>query len=148
MTSVDKSETQSVVVERRMAHPQEKIWRALTQGPLIADWLMANDFQPVVGHRFNLRTAPSPHWNGVLDCEVLTVEPNQRLAYSWNASGAEAATGIKTVVTWTLEPADGGTLVRMEQAGFRPDQQNNYQGAAYGWRHFFGGLERVVGGLE
>jgi uncharacterized protein YndB with AHSA1/START domain len=109
---------------------------------------MANDFLPVVGHRFNLRTVPMPHWNGVLDCEVLTVEPNRRLAYSWNASGAEAATGIKTVVTWTLEPAAGGTLVRMEQSGFRPEQMNNYQGAAYGWQRYFTGLERVVGELK
>jgi uncharacterized protein YndB with AHSA1/START domain len=141
------SETQSVVVERQMAHPPEKIWRALTQGALIEDWLMANDFQPIVGHRFNLRTAPMPHWNGVLDCEVLIVEPNRRLAYTWNASGAEAATGIRTVVTWTLEPAAGGTLVRMEQSGFRPDQKANYQGAAYGWQRYCDGLERVVGDL-
>jgi uncharacterized protein YndB with AHSA1/START domain len=142
------TETLSVVVERQLAHPPEKIWRALTQGPLIADWLMANDFQPVVGHRFNLRTTPMPHWNGVLDCEVLAVEPNRRLAYSWNASGAEAATGIGTVVTWTLEPSTAGTLVRMEQSGFRPDQKGNYQGAAYGWQRYFDGLERVVGALK
>jgi uncharacterized protein YndB with AHSA1/START domain len=142
------TETLSVVVERQLAHPPEKIWRALTQGQLIADWLMANDFEPVVGHRFNLRTTPMPHWNGVLDCEVLTVEPNRRLAYSWNASGAEAATGIRTVVTWTLEPSTAGTLVRMEQSGFRPDQKGNYQGAAYGWQRCFDGLERVVGELK
>jgi uncharacterized protein YndB with AHSA1/START domain len=141
-------ETKSVVVERTMAHPPEKIWRALTQGPLIEDWLMANDFAPVVGHRFNLRTEPSPHWNGVLDCEVLAVEPGRRLAYSWNSSGEEAATGVKTVVTWTLTPAGGGTLVRMEQSGFRPDQANNYRGAEYGWKRYFEGLERVLGGLE
>ena len=141
-------ETRSVVVERTMAHPPEKIWRALTQGPLIEDWLMANDFQPVVGHRFNLRTAPSPHWSGVLDCEVLAVEPNRQLAYRWDSSGAEAANGLNTVVTWTLTPAGGGTLVRMEQAGFRPDQTNNYQGARYGWQRHLDGLERVVGGLE
>ena len=142
------SETRSVVVERQMAHPPEKIWRALTQGPLIEDWLMANDFQPVVGHRFNLRTAPSPHWNGILDCEVIAVETNRRLAYSWNSSGEEAATGVKTVVTWTLIPVGGSTLVRMEQTGFRADQKANYQGAAYGWQRYLDGLERVVGGLE
>jgi uncharacterized protein YndB with AHSA1/START domain len=142
------SETRSVVVERQMAHPPEKIWRALTQGPLIEDWLMANDFQPVVGHRFNLRTAPSPHWNGVLDCEVLAVEDNRRLAYTWNSSGEEAATGLKTVVTWTLTPIGRSTLVRMEQTGFRADQKGNYQGAAYGWQRYLDGLERVVGGLE
>ena len=41
----------SIVVERVMPHPLEKIWRALTQAPLIEEWLMRNDFQPVVGHK-------------------------------------------------------------------------------------------------
>ena len=109
---------------------------------------MKNDFQPVVGHRFNLRAAPTPHWNGVTDCEVLVVEPHARLSYSWNASGEEAAKGLKTVVTSTLTPTRNGTHVRMEQSGFRPEEEANYQGANYGWQRFFGGLERVVAGLK
>jgi len=144
----DDSATRSLVVERVMAHPPEKIWRALTQGPLIEDWLMANDFRPVVGHKFNFRTTPMPHWNGVVDCEVLAVEPNRHLSYTWNSSGEEAATGLKTVVTWTLTPTSGGTVVRMEQAGFRPDEDFNYRGATYGWQRYFGGLERVVAALD
>jgi uncharacterized protein YndB with AHSA1/START domain len=139
---------QTLVVERRMPHRAEKIWRALTQGPLIEEWLMANDFAPVVGHRFTLRSTPSPHWNGVLDCEVLTVEPARRLAYTWNASGTEAIGGLKTVVTWTLQEADGSTLVRMEQSGFRPQDAANFQGANYGWQKFFAALQRVIGGLS
>ena len=139
--------TRSLVVEREIPHPQEKIWRALTQGALIEDWLMANDFRPVVGHRFNFRSPPQPQWNGVIDCEVLAVEPHDRLSYSWNASGDEAADGLKTVVTWTLTPSARGTHVRMEQAGFRPQDEYNYQGANYGWQKFFAGLERVVDGL-
>jgi uncharacterized protein YndB with AHSA1/START domain len=142
-----KAAARSVIVERMMSHPPEKIWRALTQGPLLGEWLMANDFQPVVGHRFNFRATPMPHWNGIVDGEVLVVEPHQRLSYRWNASGNEAATGLKTVVTWTLTPADGGTLVRMEQSGFRPGETANYQGAAYGWQRFIAGLERVVAAL-
>jgi uncharacterized protein YndB with AHSA1/START domain len=136
--------TRTVVVERVMPHPPEKIWRALTQAPLIEEWLMQNDFQPVVGHRFNLRSPPMPHWNGVVDCEVLAVEPPKRLVFSWNASGAEAATGIKTVVTWTLTPAGGGTHLRMEQSGFRNDQPQNYRGATAGWHRFFTNLEQVL----
>jgi uncharacterized protein YndB with AHSA1/START domain len=139
--------TRSLVVERVMPHPPEKIWRALTQRPLIEGWLMRNDFQPVVGHRFNFRAAPMPHWNGVTDCQVLAVEPNKRLSYSWNASGEEAAGGLKTVVTWTLTPAKGGTHLRMEQSGFRPEQEANYKGANYGWQRFIAGLEQVVAKL-
>ena len=140
--------TGSLVVEREMPHPPQKVWRALTQSPLIEEWLMKNDFKLVVGHRFNFRAEPMPHWNGVTDCEVLVVEPNRRLAYSWNASGEEAAGGLKTVVTWTLTPTKGGVLVRMEQSGFRPEDDANYQGANYGWQRFIAGLERVVAGLD
>src|SRR5579872_5463326 len=129
--------TRSVVIEKEMAHPPEKIWRALTQGSLIEQWLMKNDFQPVVGHSFNFRMEPMPHWDGVIDCEVRIVEPNQRLSYSWNALGLES------VVVWTLTPTKGGTLVRMEQSGFRPGQEAAYKGANYGWQNFIGGLEKV-----
>ena len=88
-----------------------------------------------------------PHWNGVTDCQVMVVEPNERLSYSWNASGDEAAKGLKTVVTWTLTPTQGGTHVRMEQSGFRPEEEANYRGASYGWARFIDGLQRVTAGL-
>ncbi len=140
--------TRSLVIEREMPHSPEKVWRALTQGPLIEEWLMANDFQPVVGHRFNFRAPPMPHWNGVTDCEVLAVEPCERLSYSWNASGEESAGGLKTVVTWTLTPTAAGALVRMEQSGFCPEDERNYQGASYGWQRYIGGLARVTAGLD
>jgi uncharacterized protein YndB with AHSA1/START domain len=133
--------TRSLVIEKELPHPPEKIWRALTQGPLIKEWLMDNDFQAVVGHRFNFRSPPMPNWDGVIDSDVLVVEPNKKLSYSWNALGLES------VVVWTLAATKGGTLVRMEQSGFRPDQEANYKGANYGWQKFIGNLERVVAGL-
>ncbi len=140
--------TRSIVVERVMPHPPEKVWHALTRGPLLEAWLMKNDFQPVVGHRFTFRATPLPHWNGVVDCEVLAVEPCQRLSYSWNASGKEAADGLKTVVTWTLTAVEGGVLVRLEHSGFRPEDEANYQGATHGWQRFVAALERVVAELD
>jgi uncharacterized protein YndB with AHSA1/START domain len=140
--------TRSVIVERVMPFAPERIWRAVTQGALIEEWLMQNDFQPVVGHRFQLRMPPMAKWNGVTDCEVLIVEAQQCLCYTWNASGEEADAGLKTVVTWTLENVDGGTLLRMEQSGFREHETINYKGATYGWQKFIGELERVVAGLE
>jgi len=133
--------TRTLVIERVMPHPPEKIWRALTQAPLIEAWLMQNDFEPVVGRKFNFRSTPMPQWNGVVDCEVLIVEPDRRLAYRWDALG------IETIVTFTLTPTTGGTQVRMEQSGFRPEQTANYQGANYGWQKFIAGLERVAAGL-
>ncbi len=140
--------TRAVVVERRMPHSLDKVWRALTQGPLLEAWLMANDFEPVVGHRFTFHMPPMQGWNGVTDCEVLTVVPNEELSYTWNASGEEAAAGLRTIVTWTLEPVAGGVLVRMAQSGFREQDQRNFMGAKYGWERNLGQLEAVVARLS
>ena len=127
------TETRSVVVEREIAYPPEKIWRALTQPHLIEEWLMKSDFAPVVDHDFTFRG----DW-GSVDCRVLEVEPHSSLAYSWGAMGLES------VVIWTLTPTAAGTHLRMEQRGFRPDQEQAYQGARIGWRNFLARLEQVV----
>lgn len=123
----------TVVVERELSHPPEKLWRALTQPHLIEAWLMKNDFLAASGHHFNFRA----DW-GTVDCQVMEVEPQKTLAYTWNAMGLES------VVTWTLAATATGTRLRMEQSGFRPDQEQAYQGAQYGWPHFFNSLEQVV----
>jgi uncharacterized protein YndB with AHSA1/START domain len=134
--------TRSVVIEKELPYPPEKIWRALTQGSLIKEWLMDNDFEPVVGHKFNFRSTPVPNWNGIIDSEVLVVEPNKKLSYKWGAFGLES------LVVWTLVATSGGTLVRMEHSGFGADQEAAYKGATYGWQRFIGNLERVVAGLH
>jgi uncharacterized protein YndB with AHSA1/START domain len=127
------TETRSVVVEKVIPYPPEKIWRALTQPHLIEDWLMKNDFQPVVNHRFRF----TADW-GAVDCQIITIEPYKTLSYSW------AAYGLASVVTWTLTPTSTGTHLRMVQSGFRTDQQQAYEGAQAGWSRFFGALEQVL----
>jgi uncharacterized protein YndB with AHSA1/START domain len=134
------TETRSVVVEREMPFAPERLWRALTQPHLIAEWLMQNDFDPVVGHRFNLRG----DWGGVLDCEVLAVEPHKTLSYTWNHAHADAAYNLQSVVTFTLTPTPTGTHLRMEQTGFRPEQRQAYGGASAGWQQFFTKLEQLL----
>jgi len=127
------TETRSVVVEREFPYPPEKLWRALTQPHLIAEWLMQNDFVPAANHRFKLGTS----W-GHIDCQVKTIEPNKTLSYSWDALG------LVSVVTWTLSPTTTGTHLRMEQKGFRPDQKQAFHGARAGWSKFFANLEQVL----
>jgi uncharacterized protein YndB with AHSA1/START domain len=134
------TQTRSVVVEREIAHPPEKLWRALTQPHLMEEWLMKNDFKPSVGHRFNLRG----DWGGVLDCEVLVVEPQRTLAYTWNFAHDDPAFSLQSVVTFTLTPTGQGTHLRMEQSGFRPNQKQAFGGAHAGWKQFFDNLEQVV----
>jgi uncharacterized protein YndB with AHSA1/START domain len=138
----DTAPTRTLVIERVMPHPQEKIWRALTEGRLIAEWLMTNDFQPIVGHRFSFRATPVVGWNGVIDCEVLVVDPISRLSYGWGTLGLES------VVAWTLTPTETGTHVRMEHSGFPSEESASYRGAKFGWNKFIGNLDRVVGGMN
>ena len=143
MTSA-ATEIRSVVVEREISCPPEKLWRALTQPHLIEEWLMKNDFTPLVGHRFKLRG----DWGGVLDCEVLAVEPPRTLSYTWDHKHENAAFNLTSVVTFTLTPTSTGTHLRMEQSGFRPDQPQAYGGAMHGWRQFFENLEQVVARMD
>jgi uncharacterized protein YndB with AHSA1/START domain len=131
------TELRAVIVEREIAYPPEKIWRALTQPHLIEEWLMKNDFKPVMDHRFNLRA----DW-GSVDCQVTSIEPQKTLAYTW------AAYGVESVVTWTLTPTAAGTHLRMEHVGFRTDQEQAYQGAKAGWPRFLASFEQVLAKID
>jgi uncharacterized protein YndB with AHSA1/START domain len=133
-------DTRSVVIERDIAHPPERIWRALTQPHLIEEWLMKNDFVPEVGHRFNLRG----EWGGVLDCEVLAIEPGRSLSYSWDFAHEDPAYDLRSTVTFTLTPIAGGTHLQVEQVGFRPEQKQAFGGAKLGWQKFLAKLDEIA----
>jgi uncharacterized protein YndB with AHSA1/START domain len=132
----------TVVVERVFAHPPEKLWRALTEKSLVAEWLMQNDFAPVAGQKFQLRSDPVAGWDGIIDCKVLIVDPMKRLSYSWRTLG------LGSVVLFTLTPTNDGTLLRMEHSGFSSDQSAAYKGATYGWKKFLGNLDQLLERLD
>jgi uncharacterized protein YndB with AHSA1/START domain len=131
------AETKSVIVEREIAFPPQKIWRALTQPQLMAGWLMKSDFKPEVDHRFRF----TADW-GAVDCQVLALDEPRTLSYSWSSYGVE------TMVEWTLTPTETGTLLRMEQTGFRRDNPQAYGGAKQGWPRFFAILEQTLARLD
>lgn len=131
--NIPSGQTRSVVLERELPYPPERIWRGLTHPPLIAEWLIENDFSSVVEHRFGL----CADW-GDVDCEVVVVEPNGTLSYPWAGYGRES------VVTRTLVPTGTGTRPRMERSGFRQDQAQAYQGATYGWQRFMGARGQIL----
>jgi uncharacterized protein YndB with AHSA1/START domain len=131
------TETRSVIVEREIAYPPEKIWRALTQPHLIGEWLMKNDFKPVVGHSFKF----TEDWGGI-DCKVETLEPNKTLSYSWSAFG------LDTTVTWTLTATDTGTHLRVEQSGFGPGTGQAYNGARMAWPEYLAAMEELLKKLD
>ena len=100
--------------ERTYPHPPERVWLAITDRRALAAWLMENDFEPQVGHRFQFRTRPQSGFDGVIDCEVIEVAAPRRLAYTWQGSQMRRP----TTVTWTLEPVPEGTRLRLTHTGF------------------------------
>ncbi|HEY0786537.1 MAG TPA: SRPBCC domain-containing protein [Acidobacteriaceae bacterium] len=131
-------DTRTVVLERTFPHTPETLWSALTEGHLLAEWLMNNNFEPVTGREFQFRAQPVPHWDGVIDCKVLVIDPLKTLSYTWRSMG------LDSVVLFTLSPTSDGTHLRVEHSGFRPDQHAAFQGATFGWQKFFTSLERLL----
>lgn len=106
----------SIVIDMFYPYPVSQVWAALTDPAALGTWLMPNDFEPRLGHRFTFQTVPSPDhsWNGVVQCEVVTLDEPHRVAYTWRGGGGL----IDTLVTFTIEPAEGGTNLRLEHTGF------------------------------
>src|SRR5260221_593918 len=119
------SDTRSIVIEREIPHPPEKIWRALTQGPLIGQWLMSNDFQAIVGHRFSFRAACQPHWNGLTDCQDLVVELTRLATGSRDRRADDHAHGPRLLHPSAARPIEPGVVCDRhdEPAGLNGEQR-------------------------
>jgi uncharacterized protein YndB with AHSA1/START domain len=135
---IANEDTGSIVVEYDLAHSPAKVWRALTDSKLVASWLMPNDLEPVLGHRFTFRAQPIPGWDGICHCEVLAVEPERLLRYTWRGGSGDTpnyGSRLDTVVTWTLTPtASGGTLLKLVHSGFTPKNVYAFEMMSKGWR--------------
>src|SRR5688572_15860738 len=129
------SQTESISFELDLHHSPDKVWRALTDPVLLAEWLL-----PVIGIKlepgaaFTFKTQPYPGWDGIVNCRILEIEPQRKLSYTW------AVPFLDTVVTFTLMPTASGTRLSIVQSGFRPDQKRESGGARYGWKMMGGKL--------
>ena len=127
----------TIEVDQYFPHPPTKIWRALTTPELMAQWLMPNDFEPRVGHRFTFRASPVTQtgFSGQIACQVLELVPPERLRISW--ADADDTGAMATEVAWTLRPEGKGTRLFLEHAGFDPDDPNQQLARRFmngGWR--------------
>jgi uncharacterized protein YndB with AHSA1/START domain len=132
MTVVDlttPSQSESISFEFDLQHAPAKVWRALTEPALLAEWLL-----PVIGlnlepgAEFTFKAQPQPGWDGIVNCRFVEIEPGRTLSWTWVVGD------IDTVVTFTLTPTTSGTRLSLVQSGFKPDQKKNFGGARYGWR--------------
>ncbi len=138
MTFIDKtarSQTESIAFECDLNHPPEKVWRALTNPVLLAEWLLpVVDLKLEPGAAFLFKTQPLPGWDGTVNCRLLEIEERRKLSYAWVVGDMD------TVVTFTLTPTPSGTRLTLVHSGFKPHQKQNFGGARYGWNMMGGKL--------
>ena|ERR1700722_6166613 len=126
-----------LVIKWFFPHPAEKVWECLTTPELISQWLMKNDFKPIVGHKFQFHTRPIPKmgFDGIVYCEVLEIIPDKKLVYTWQGGPKPGVIRLDTVLTWTLTPGAEGTTLLLEHTGFKGLQ--NYLTSIFlerGWK--------------
>lgn len=143
MTPTDKTvrpETESLSFDFDLPHSPEKVWRALTDPALLAEWLLpVFDLKLEPGAEFMFKTQPYPGWDGTVQCRFLEIEAQRRLRYTWSVPF------LDTVVTFTLTPTVSGTRLSLVQSGFKPDQKREFGGARYGWKMMGERLTALLG---
>jgi uncharacterized protein YndB with AHSA1/START domain len=132
-----RSQTESISFEFDLHHSPEKVWRALTEPALLAEWLLpVFDLKLEPGAAFTFKTQPYPGWDGAVNCRLVEIEAHRKLSYTWVVGDME----LDTVVTFTLTPTASGTRLSLVQSGFKPNQKQNFGGARYGWKMMGGKL--------
>ena len=134
MTVTDKTasaQNESIAFEFELPHPPAKVWRALTDPVLLAEWLLpVLDFELEPGAAFKFKTQPYPGWDGIVNCRFVEIEAQKKLSYTWVVGDME----IDTVVTFTLTPTASGTRLSLAQSGFKPENKQAFGGQRYGWK--------------
>jgi uncharacterized protein YndB with AHSA1/START domain len=133
----DSAQTDALTFEYDLAHPPQKVWRALTDPALLAQWLLpVFDFNLKSGAAFTFKTQPQPGWDGIVNCRILAIDEPRTLRYAWTVGEG----WLDTIVTFTLAATETGTRLTLVQSGFKPDQKQNLGGARYGWKMMGGRL--------
>lgn len=135
----EPSQTDAISFEFDLHHSPEKVWRALTDPVLLAEWLLpAIDFKLESGAAFTFKTQPYPGWDGTVNCQFVEIEPLRKLRYTWTVPF------LDTVVTFTLTPTASGTRLSLVQSGFKSEQKREFGGARYGWNMMGGKLVELL----
>jgi len=130
-----------------LPHAPAKVWRALSDADLVAQWLLKTDMPAEPAKAFTFRADPMPYWDGIVHSEILELEPPRRMVYTWK--GGPGTLALDTVVTWTLVPTAGGTRLELEHSGFKTGQGQAFGGARLGWERNVGkGMNAVLAALD
>lgn len=129
------------------SHSPETVWEYLTKPELMEQWLMKNDFQPIVGLDFQFRTSPIPSldFDGIFYCKVLEIVPLKKLSYSWKSGPGDGKITLDSTVTWKLEPKEKGTELFLEHTGFaKKGNLNFYNGLMQGWIEKLHNIDKLL----
>ena len=143
--------TQVIKHQYFFSHPVEMVWAYLTTSELMTQWLMKNDFQPVVGSDFQFTTGPIPSLNfdGIIYCKVLEIVPFKKLVYSWKGGPGNGVITLDSVVEWKLETRDKGTELFLEHSGFSEiENLNMYNGLNHGWAEKFPKIDKLLSAAQ
>jgi uncharacterized protein YndB with AHSA1/START domain len=118
--------------ERRLAHPVEKVWRAVTEPAQLAHWFPAEmrmDLHPGAKIRFVFSGGEGP----TLDGEILELDAPRVFAFTWGDS----------VLRLELLPDEGGCLLRFTHTF---DDHPAAASFAAGWETCLAGLASLLVG--
>lgn len=104
---------QNLNMEVFYPYPPQRVWQVLTNRQALAVWLMENDFEPRLGHKFRFVHSTLPGLEGNIDCEVIELDEPRRLAFTWQ----DSMMCQPSIVTWTIQPVVGGTKLLLEHKG-------------------------------
>lgn len=124
--------------ERRLSHPPERVWAALTETEELGRWFMAGTVEPHVGGRVRFESGEE----GGTEGEVLAWDPPRLLEYSW-VRGGDA--GPRSLVRWRLTPDGDGTVLVLQHEGVARETAFDL-GA--GWHDFLDRLPRQLAGED
>jgi uncharacterized protein YndB with AHSA1/START domain len=128
-----------IAFERRLRHPVEAVWAALTEPEELGNWLGRGELEPREGGRVSIRTGPAdrPERQGVISGRVLAWDPPRVLEHEWSQPGLDVS-----VVRYELQPEAGGTLLRLTH---RRSVRPGATGGRAGWHAY---LDRLAAHLD
>ena len=129
------AQAETISFEFDLHHRPAKVWRALTDPVLLAEWLLpVAELKLEPGAPFTFVAQPQPGWDGFVTGRMLEIEAGRKLSYTWVVGDMD------TVVTFELAPTASGTRLSLVHSGFKPGQKKNFNGARFGWKLMGGKL--------
>lgn len=131
------------------SHSPETVWEFLTKAELISQWLMPNNFEPIIGRDFQFKIKPMPQFefDGIVYCKVLEIIPFKKLSYTWNAGPGDGKINLDSIVTWTLIAKNNGTELLLDHSGLM-ENADIYSSMNTGWQQNMGKIDTLLNAAQ